>query len=449
MRSAGFGAALLLLGCSSSTALGYPTVPGHLAVVPAAAAAAGRIKHVVIIVQENRTFDNLFYGYRGSRYARWGRMHDGTAIALRPHGLRGESIFATWRVQIADWDHGRMDRFDLSPLGMNGTRLAGAYAYTYVPREEVAPYWDMASQYVLADEMFPTMFGGSFTGHLDLIAATSSLNPTTSLVDTPTAMPWGCDAPEKTTTFTLNAQRVESSLGPFPCLQQFRTVADALDTAHLSWRYYAPALHGGDPGGLVWSEFDAIRAARYGADWRNVVSPQTRVLSDAASGRLPAVSWVIPDAADSDHPGLTRGTGPSWVAAVVNAIGKGPQWDSAAIVVLWDDPGGWYDHVPPPQLDFRGLGIRVPALVISPYAKAHYVSHTQYEFGSVLKLVEQVFGLPPLGSVAAGYTDARATSMLDCFEFTQPPRAFVPIPAPYSAQYFLRRPPSLRAPDDD
>jgi len=261
-------------------------------------------------------------------------------------------------------------------------------------------------------------------------------------------MPWGCDAPAGTVTSTVDANRHRSfGGGPFPCFTQFRTLADTLDAKGVSWKYYAPSVN--VFGGNIWSEFDAIANVRRGADWsRNVISPQTRAIYDTRNGVLPSVSWVIPDASDSDHPGFGE-TGPSWVAAVVNTIGRSRYWKSTAIVVLWDDWGGWYDDLRPPQLDYRGLGIRVPCIVISPYAKAHYVSHTRYEFGSVVKLVEEVFGLPALGSAAAGYTDVRAKSMLDVFNFRQQPRAFVPIPADKPASYFLTRPPSLAPPDDD
>jgi phospholipase C len=133
----------------------------------------------------------------------------------------------------------------------------------------------------------------------------------------------------------------------------------------------------------------------------------------------------------------------------VNAVGEGPDWDSTAIVVLWDDWGGWYDNVPPPQLDFKGLGIRVPCIIISPYAKTNYVSHTRYEFSSILKFTEQAFSLPVLGAPADGYTDTRANSLVDSFNFTQKPRAFVKIPAKYPISYFLTHPQSMRVPDDD
>ncbi len=182
----------------------------------------------------------------------------------------------------------------------------------------------------------------------------------------------------------------------------------------------------------IWSAFDAIRHVRFGPDWVNVVSPETRVISDANSGYLPAVSWVVPTAQNSDHP-FPRGKsdvdltieeqhGPEWVSSIVNAIGQSPLWKDTAIFVVWDDWGGWYDHVAPPQLDRMGLGPRVPFIVISPYARRHYVSHVQHEFGSLLKFSENVFDLPRLNT-----TDVRSDGLWDCFDFNQRPAPFVPI----------------------
>ncbi len=410
------------------------------------------IKHVVIVVQENRSFDNLFHGFRGAAYSNYGYMHDGTKVTLTPTDLRPRSpdLSHIWNDAVNDWDGGKMDRFDLNPLGQN--RLAGRYAYQYVDPKYIEPYWSMARQYVLADHMFPTMFGGSFTAHLDLIASTTNLQSDLAEVDAPTSTPWGCDAPAGTRTSTLETSREENGgTGPFPCFAQFDTLADLLDPANVSWAYYAPAVNGGNVGGKVWSEFDSISGIRRGPDWkRNVISPPSAILSDAASGRLPDVSWVVPDASDSDHTGEGRDDGPSWVSSVVNAVGESPYWESTAIVVLWDDWGGWYDNVPPPQLDFRGLGERVPCIVISPYARTGYVSHTVYEFGSVVKLVEEVFGLSPLASLGfgSGYTDGRAYSMTDTFDFKQKPRAFRPIASTHGREFFLSKTPSLRPPDE-
>ena len=140
-----------------------------------------------------------------------------------------------------------------------------------------------------------------------------------------------------------------------------------------------------------------IYPVRYGSEWQtNISSPETNIFSDISNGRLAAMSWVIPDLENSDHPSSGTDTGPSWVASVVNAIGESSYWPTTAIVVVWDDWGGFYDHEPPPFIDnWGGLGFRVPMLILSPYARETsssqpgYISHTQYEFGSILKFVEE------------------------------------------------------------
>ncbi len=152
----------------------------------------------------------------------------------------------------------------------------------------------------------------------------------------------------------------------------------------------------------------------YGPDWRkDVITPQKRFLRDVAAGHLARFTWVTPLCADSDHPSCGGGFGPSWVSTVVNAVGESKFWNSTAIFVQWDDWGGMYDSVPPPFRDYDSLGFRVPLIVISPYAKQKYVSHTQYETASVLRFAEDLFGLGHL-SVA----DSRAASpAADCFDF--------------------------------
>jgi phospholipase C len=392
-----------------------------------------RIKHVVIVIQENRSLTNFFAGYPGAVAPMTGATLNNEQIALQPVTFKAPDMDHTWNGAMVDWDNGKMDGFNT------------AEAYSYVNRSLVAPLWNMARHYVLADHMFPTEFGPSFTAHLDLIASTANLTPDRAEVDIPDGA-WRCDAVAGTRTNLISSTRTYETLaGPFPCFTQFRTMAEVLDQAHVSWRYYAPPIGHS----ISWSAFDAIKYVWDGPDWKNdVVNPQTKFLSDAAAGKLAGVTWVVPDFYDSDHPGSNSDTGPSWVTAIVNSIGQGPDWNSTAIVVVWDDWGGWYDSVPPPQKDFVGLGIRVPCLIISPYAKKGYVSHTQYEFGSVLKFVEQTFGLGPIGNPAFGYTDTRATSLVDSFDFTRKPSAFVKIPAKYPVSYFLHERPSMRLPDD-
>ncbi|MBV8531635.1 MAG: hypothetical protein JO104_09980, partial [Candidatus Eremiobacteraeota bacterium] len=317
-------------------------------------------------------------------------------------------------------------------------------------RRDIAPYWRMAQEYALADHMFPTMHGQSWTAHIDLIASTTNLSPTVAMADFPSSSPWDCQAPAGTRTPTIDARKQYNyGGGPYPCFSraQLRTMADTLDAAGISWRFYAPSISGDWIGG-AWSSFSSIKEVRFGSDWRNIVTPPPTILTDVPAGNLAAVTWVVPDWTFSDHAGSGTTLGPSWVAAVVNTIGQSRFWNSTAIVVLWDDFGGWYDHVPPTQLDFKGLGIRVPCLIISPYVQRGAVIHTQYEFGSVLKFVEQVFNLPALGSVADGYSDARANSLIDAFTFTSGPRKFRPIPAPVFSSSFLHMRPSGRPPDE-
>jgi phospholipase C len=151
----------------------------------------------------------------------------------------------------------------------------------------------------------------------------------------------------------------------------------------------------------------------------------------------------MPVCSDSDHVNCPGGFGPSWVAALVNTVGKSRFWDSTAIFVQWDDWGGLYDHVPPPYEDYDGLGFRVPLLVISPYAKKNFVSHVRYETASVLRFAEDLWGLKQLAAA-----DARANSpSADCFDFSQHPRDFVPIEAPKPPKFFMHLAPEYFAPD--
>ncbi|MBV8491379.1 MAG: hypothetical protein JO199_12695 [Candidatus Eremiobacteraeota bacterium] len=440
----------VLIGCNSTGAVrgGFVPAGSRADGERAAERGASPIKHLVIIVQENRSFDNLFSGFPGADAPAFGFDSRNRKVTLSPVTFESQvNLTHDYEPARTAWNRGKMNGFEAVALQSN---LSPTYNYAYLDRKEAAPYWTMARTYTLADRMFPTEFGPSFTGHLALIAGTTSLTPALAEVDNPpaTTAEWGCGDSPGTTTFVLNPQ-YKISPGPFPCFSQFKTLADSLDAAHVSWRYYAPPDKTGNHGGILWSSFSAIKNVYYGPDWANVVSPPTTVLTDAFYGKLPAVSWVIPDWKWSDHPSSGSDRGPSWVAAVVNAIGEGPDWSSTAIVIVWDDWGGWYDDAPPPQKDFRGLGIRVGCIIVSPYARPQYVSHTPYEFGSILHFAEDTFGLPPIGAAIRGYTDRRAPSLADSFDFKQQPLAFKPIAAKYPAAYFFNYPPSMRAPDTD
>jgi phospholipase C len=420
--------ALGLSGCGGAS--GATTTPAAVA----KAATVGEIDHVVIIVQENRSFDNLFHGFPGTDSATYGLRHDGTKAVLQPTGFEAAlDIDHTMASFLAAYHGGKMDGFDQEFGGANPHSIP----YAYVPQSETKPYWDLARQYVLADRMFPSQLDESYTAHQFLIAAQAG-----GVVDAPNAAPWGCDAPAGTIIHEMTPARAWGT-GVFPCFA-YRTLGDELDDRGLPWTYYAPNLYA-DVGGLAWTAYDAIKGIRHGPDWKkNIVWPETKVIGDVAAGKLGAVTWVVPDWINSDHSGNDSTTGPAWVASVVNAIGASPLWRSTAIFIVWDDWGGWYDHVPPPQVDLFGLGIRVPLIVVSPYAKSGYVSHVQYEFGSILQFAETRFDLAPLAAA-----DARANPLDDCFDFNQPPRRFTAIATRRSVSDLLSRPPSGRAPDSD
>ena len=418
------------------------------------------IKHVVVIVQENRSFENFFAGYPGANAPMYGCGVPPKNGAIRrttssycPKGdekiplyqitfQQGPNLSHAFESGIIDWRNGNMDGFTY--WGHIVHKNTAAYAY--VEQSQVAPYWAMAQQYVLADNMFPTEFGPSWTAHLTLVAGTDNVSHGHAEADFADGRN-NCNAQASTTTTTVNTKRkVVAGSGPYPCFDQFNTIAQVLDTGGIPWKYYV----GPKFKAFIWSPFAAIKYVFKGPDWStDIIEPSTDVLKDIASGNLASVSWVTPSKQDSDHPGAHSDTGPSWVASVVNAVGESSYWDSTAIIVLWDDWGGFYDNAPPPQLDFRGLGIRVPCLIISPYAKQGVVDHTQYEFGSVLKFIRKVYGLPPIGPTSAGYTDTRANDLDNAFDFNQSPRQFTPIESKYPVQHFMREPPSYEPVDND
>ena len=417
-------AVLLLAAVAACGQTNPPPAPSPSpAAIPNAPTLNSPIRHVVIIVQENRSFDNLFYGYPGA---------DSTpSVTLQQTTLEaGQDVCHFHSSFEIAYDSGKLDNFDNEQLcgfvnGLYNPMGASHYMYSYVQRSEVQSYWTLAQTYTLADRMFQSNSGPSFPAHQYLIAGQSD-----NASEVPTGTPWGCDAPAGTTVPVLQPNGTEVQ-GPFPCFG-YTTLGQLLDAASLPWHYYTPALN--TQGGLF-SAYDAIRAVRYGPDWTNdVISPETQVLTDISAGNLGAVTWVIPSFPNSDHPLAHSNAGPDWVGSIVNSIGNSQYWGSTAIFILWDDWGGWYDHVVPPQLDRMGLGFRVPLIVVSPYAKHGYVSHTQHEFGSLLKYVEDNFNLPTLGQA-----DLRSDNMMDCFDYTQTVTPFRAVPTRRPASFFIHQ----------
>lgn len=418
------------------------------------------IKHVVLVIQENRTFNNFFATYPGADGTTTGKIAKDSACGIGKN--RTIALSEASLITPRDFSHnyqgfhtardgGKMDAFD--KILFSSDMPECTYPYQYVNPSDIRPYWDIAQQYVLAEHMFATQGSSSFTGHQDLIRGGTIVAPGEAMVNLPSCAGgkcrWGCDAPKGTRTSLIGKNDVfQGGAGPFPCTNDFAvpypTLADLLDAKGVSWKYYTP-----EPccstNGKLFTAFDVIYAVRYGSEWGTKVTwPQTRIFKDIAAGTLPAVSWLIPDQTDSDHPGEKVDTGPSWVASVVNAIGKSSYWDSTAIVIVWDDWGGLYDNLKPRELNYGGLGLRVPALIVSAYAKAGYISPTQYEFGSILKYIENNWSLGSLGT-----SDKRAASISDSFDYSQQPITFKQIPSQYSKSYFIHRKQSHLPIDDD
>lgn len=432
-------AALAFSACGAGGGAGSPVPVTASGIASGAVSSSGPIKHVVIIVQENRSTDNLFNGFPGADTVRTAKLHDGTSMQLTEMGLGSkDDPCHSHECWVTDYDNGKMDGFDVAR-----TR-DGLTPMTYVRPSDVQIYWSLAHRYALGDRMFASNTGPSFPAHLYLIAGQSAgvdNLPGGSSVGTQGL--WSCGAPEGSSVSTLlpNGQA-----GPkvFPCLD-FPTLADDLADHGHTWRYYAPAI--GKDLAYQWSAYSAIKHIfENPVKWGNVVSPETTVLADAAAGNLADVTWVTPSFANSDHDirWQSDGGGPDWVASIVNAIGSGPDWNSTAIFVTWDDWGGYYDHVVPPSVDYMGLGFRVPLIAISPYVKHGYVSHVTHEFGSILRFSEEAFGVPPLGT-----RDVLSDDLADMFDFTQAPQPFRAVLTHRRIQDFLQQVPDGRAPDDD
>ena len=234
-------------------------------------------------------------------------------------------------------------------------------------------------------------------------------NPTSAGSD----FSWGCDAPRDATVLVLDSDGYITN--QFPCFD-FPTLTDSLDQAGVTWKYYAP---GEGQSGYNWSALRAINHIRNSSIWTEDVVPDSQFVTDALSGQLPEVSWLTMSSQLSEHPPQSSCEGENWTVTQLNALMQGADWSSTAVFITWDDFGGFYDHaVPPPSPDQFAYGPRVPLMIVSPYAKSGYISHTFYEYSSFLKLVEERFGLPPLTG-----RDSQVADMLDSFDFsqTQPP----------------------------
>ncbi|MGH2449283.1 MAG: phospholipase C [Chloroflexota bacterium] len=367
-----------------------------------------KITHIVIMVKENRTFDTMFGRFPGADGAT--TYHD---LKGRSHPLGHEPISLLYDVAhtIGDaklaYDGGKLDRFQQ----IGGAVQAGQnVSYSQFHESDIPNYWSYAKHFTLADHFFSTIMGNSFANHLFTIAAQDE-----NADGSPSGVlkRWGCDS--RKDSFVEQIHPDGQKTYRYPCFN-FKTVTDLLDQRHLSWRYYAPQI---DQPGYFWNALDAIKHIRDSGLWQSNVRDYKKFARDAAAGKLPAVSWLVQPFQVSDHPPFSVCDGENWTVSQINAImSNRHEWDHTAIILTWDDWGGFYDHVKPPKgpNPLIEYGFRVPAIVISPYAKRGYVDHTMYSFVSIVRFVEKVYHLPALAKF-----DRESNGLLNAFNFRQKP----------------------------
>jgi phospholipase C len=463
-----------------------------------------RFQHIIVVFMENRTPDNLFYLLcqnhpcsttpNSKEYniqsSNWldntspTGVRQPVAIPLAGrHSLgHGHSV---WKSQC-DLD----TKLKPPQCRMDGAAATsanhGAFAYVTntvskkYPNGVMTPYATLIPQYGWANYMFQTNQGSSFPAHQYIFGGTSAIDANgdaegSFLAENPAGLA-GCYAPQGEHIHWIDSAGKEHILvvdygaGITTCLTH-TTMADLLDHAGIGWKYYSLKKGGGDGGGSWWTAPDAFEAICEpsgdhthckGQEWADHVDLNPAdILGDLGVGgnpcRLQGVTWSIPNGANSDH-GASWG-GPDWVAGIVNAVGnsscKNPDgttyWVTTAIVVTWDDWGGWYDHVPPPirQSPQGGyeMGFRVPLLFISAYTPPAYIDNLTHDFGSILRFIEDNFDL---GEGALDFADARASTDLRTFyDLRSEPRPFQTIPTSKSELEFLYQRTAPTEPDED
>jgi phospholipase C len=414
--------AAIAAGCGGHIAASPPTGASVRAHRPARNTLPN---YVIVMVQENRTVDNLFQKQPGADTQNYGIDSHNNKIPLTKIPLQSPiDCDHSHHAFVVDVTQG----FDIPYCGANAPPDA---AFSYVRPSDVTQYRALASQYAFADEVMQSNEGPSLPAHIYLIAATTgSPGSNWNLADAfgsradslGDSHPSGCDAKPGKRDLQIDMTSAFPGVegNPiFPCITPL-TILDELDSAHISWKYYTPNVDG------RWTAPYMIQSL-YVNDKANVITPETTVLSDIQNGNLAQVSYVIPSCNNSDHSGCGNG-GPKWVASVVNALGASQYWSQCAIIVVWDDWGGWYDHVAlrhpaSNPVDPYEYGLRVPLIAIGPYARSNFVDHTPRDFAAIPHFIEDVYGLASLGQL-----DAQTDDLFTMFTFGGSPRKFTPIP---------------------
>jgi phospholipase C len=357
------------------------------------------IKHLIMMMQENHSFDNYFGTYPGAdgipanTCMPFDPTGEQSTTCVRPYHLDNPALRVpanSSRTFARQYNGGQMDGF-ISALRQAGRDTPAVMGY--FTDDDVPFYWNLADQYVLFDRFFSAGNGGSVQNHLYWVAAS----------------PGGADE-----------QIPTEGWGDLP------TIFDRLEAQGISWKFYVEDYDAEmtfeRPAG-VGRTSQVVRVpllafARYVHDpaMMSHIADLNTYYDDLRKGTLPAVSYVVA-AGSSEQPPAPLHAGQRLVKGLLNALMQSTAWDSSAFVLTYDQSGGWYDHVAPPRVDANGYGFRVPALLVSPYARAGQVDHTQLDVTSLLRFIEDNYGLPSLTA-----RDAQAQSILGAFDFSQPPR---------------------------
>jgi len=363
------------------------------------------IQHFVVLMQENHTFDNYFGTYPGAD-----GIQPGFCMPVNPTDKKNTDCVEPFHIgdrPIDDLDHslgtfqmqyndGKMDGF---VYALNQRNQNGAMAMGYYDGSDLPYYWNLADEYVLFDHFFSSDHGGSFGNHMYWASA----------------HPGGSEA-------------AANGYADIP------TIFDRLEASGVSWKFYVqnydPQINyrtlsqvsGNRASQVIWVPL--LNMGRFLDDPKlsSHIVDLNEYFVDLEKGTLPEVAYIAPSGASEHPPGSIR-SGQKFVKSLIQALMRSDAWDSSAFLLLYDDWGGWYDHVTPPQVDENGYGMRVPGLLVSPYARHGYIDHTVLDFTSVLKFIEENWNLKPLAT-----RDAKAKSFMPAFDFSMSPRAPVFIP---------------------
>jgi phospholipase C len=375
------------------------------------------IKRVLYLMLENRSFDNLFGRFPGANGTTTGvRFGQEVPLMRCPHWLPGD-IPHDRAAHLNNVNFGDYDGFAIGQFG-------DPWAYSQFGASDIPTYWQMAKEYVLCDNVFASVGGPSYPNHFFFVAGQSG-----GVLDNPENIEtrieddgrrfksWGCDAVGENVFVLVKDDK--GNLTKHDTCFDFETVPQQLERAGVSWAYYSASPH---QSGYFWNALNGIDGVFHTDLWREeTIRPIDRIVRDIRADALPSVTWATPRFELSDHPPQSTCYTQNWVADIVNALIESDTWEQTAVFLTWDEWGGLYDHVPPPDVDDLGLGFRVPMLVLSPYAKRGYVDDAEGEFSSPLKFIEDNWELPYLSDRIE-----RTHNFEHVFDFDRNPRRDTP-----------------------